>query len=152
LALPYLRFDIAEGQRHGLAAVPPKTVVIDLARRRDVELHFIGLGRGEVELPKNHQRIEGRQFQRRRLVFVEQHHAGFPVEGRRLLPIVARSSARDAEAGRLQTRRRDRADARGAALTMEEQRRESASFRDRRDRVIVARVIEAVHGLPDQET
>ena len=77
-----------------------RNVVVDPARGRDVELHLVLLRRREVELPQHRERIERRQLERRGLVVVQQHDAGFPVEGRGFVPVVA--GALDAVDVRLQ--------------------------------------------------
>ncbi len=127
-----------------------KVYVIDLARGRDVELGLVLRRRREIELPEHDQRIERRQLQRRRLVVVQQDHAGFPVEVGRLAPVAA--GALDAVARRLQSVGGDRALALRPRLAGEQQRGQPARLADGRDAVLAARVLEAVDGVADQET
>src|SRR5439155_2284605 len=47
-ALPDLRLDLAERKFHRLHADPAKARMVDAARRRDVELRLVLLGRREV--------------------------------------------------------------------------------------------------------
>src|SRR5437867_1965650 len=88
IAAPQLRFDIAHGQLDELGACQAKTIVIEATRGRDVELGFVAIRRREVELPQYGERVEGRYLESGRFFAVEQHDAGFPIEGRGFMPVV----------------------------------------------------------------
>ena len=81
---------------------------------------------------------------------MHRHDARFPVEDRGFAAV--RAAALDVEFERLQAGRRDEAAALKLALAAQDQRGQAARLADRRDPVLVVRVLEPVDGLADEES